>query len=372
MMLSLKSPRPTSPIAAAKRNSRLFAAGLFLLAGISPAAAQLALIDRPDTPSSRARIPFPPVTGGCHHLVRDEWQKVPCASQEEMKKRPPLNPILVPAISATAPTLGVPPVTPITWGSVAVEITSDPALANESDSKAGSATNAYSIQINANHFICSTCSANYPLPGSKSGDRAWVQFGVQILPQDRGKPFANLCISEWDITLGAFNGTSSCVFPQDDTGLELTGAHAFIGATEVIGYYQCPASSQDQPPHCLHLLAYLPWAGQWWHVDAPDWYGLGANGNWNNVNGSIYGYGSGSNANFTNARLKTVVRAYSCFLGPDATGYFAVPCPMGTPMVASLDKAQYTKEGNNLKIDAAPTFACQGTECWIYYTSSAP
>jgi hypothetical protein len=287
-----------------------------------------------------------------------------------MKKRAPLNPILVPAILATAPAPGAPPVTPITWGSVAVEITSDPALAKETDSQYGA--NAFSIQANTNFFTCSTCSANYPLQGSQPGDMAWVQFGVQTLPQDRAKPFVALCISEWDHTLGVYDATSSCVFPLDDTGVVLTGAHALIGAAEVIGYYLCPASSEDQPPHCLHLMAYLPWAGGWWAVDAPDWYGLGTNGNWNDVNGAIYGYGSGSTAEFTRARLKTVLRAYSCFLGPDATGYFAIPCPMGNPIVATLDKAQYTKEGNNLTIDGAPTFTCEGTECWIYYTSSAP
>ncbi len=156
-----------------------------------------ASVTRPDTPSRRMRIPFPPLTGGCHHLVGSKWQDIPCATPEQMKKRPALTPIRVPSILATAPAPGQPPATPIVWGSVTVQIHSDPVLATEVDTMLG--PNAFSIQANTDFFPCTKCSAGSPLPVSQAGDFGFVQFGVQVRPADvAAGSYTTLCIEQWD------------------------------------------------------------------------------------------------------------------------------------------------------------------------------
>jgi len=381
---------PISPIAAVRRLAPMLAAGLIILAGCVDNGTWTDASRPPVIPSRSAKIPFPPNTGGCHHLVGKQWQQVPCATQRQMKKYPPL--LLVPSITATSPGLGQPPVTPIVWGSVAVAMTSDPTLATEVDSLYGA--NAFSIQNNTGFFTCSTCSANYPMPGANAGDLGFVQFVVQARPDPLSSgPVTGLegelCIEQWDHTyalaLGQMPGsniglaylpTTTCIDLTNGIRGVLTGRTAHQLEAEVIGYYQCPPSEKVTAPKCLHLAAYLPFAGGWWHLAAQDWYGLGQNGNWNNVNGTIYGYGSGSTANFTKVEFETVLNAYSCFVSPQgASGYFAVPCasPPASGMVASgMGSAAYTLEGNNLLITTGPTFGNQGSNSWLSYRSVAP
>jgi hypothetical protein len=352
----------------------------------SPAAANSAAasrsVTRPDTPSHRMKIPFPPLTGGCHHLVGSQWRDIPCATADELKKRPPLA-ISVPSISAEVPAQGQPPATPIVWGSVAVGITSDPAQATEKDTMYGA--NAFSIQANTNFFPCTTCVAKFPFPNSKAGDLGFVQFTVQARPADVTEgSYTTLCISQWDHTANASIDYCSIDPRLGFAGVRgvLTGKHAFIGAAEVIGYYKCPNDTRTGtgflPPTCLHLVAYLPWAGDWFSVDAPDALGLSTDGqlgnlNWGNLNGTIYGYGSGSYANFTNVEVETNLVAYNCILSPqNASGYFAVPCPIGNFPVNFTDLVDYTAEGNNLTITTGPTSgpANPVAEGWLSYRAS--
>jgi hypothetical protein len=116
-------------------------------------------------------------------------------------------------------------------------------------------------------------------------------------------------------------------------------------------------------------------------VDAQDTLGLSANGqlsnlNWSNLNGTIYGYGSGSNADFTNVEIETDLVAYTCILSPqNASGYFAVPCPVGDFAVNFTDLVDYTLEGNNLtKTTRGPTSGPQNpvVEGWLSYRASPP
>jgi hypothetical protein len=156
----------------------------------------------------------------------------------------------------------------------------------------------------------------------------------------------------------------------------LTGRHAFIGATEIIGYYGCKGT--DNPMNCrLYIAGYLPWAGGWFATSAPDMYGLGQSNNWSNVNGTIYGFGNGSQAIFTNVEVETVLHAYSCFGNPQGpSGYFptvGTSCA-GVPLDATVTvPVSVTQETNNLtKFTVQPTGACQGSECWLSYRSSPP
>jgi hypothetical protein len=351
----------------------------------------------PLTPSVRMKIPFPPQTPGCHHLVNGVWQDEPCVSDEYIRTHPREPPLPGPSIQSNAKSLFPPPFNfqlpadNIIWGSVAFNITSDPTQATEVDSTAGA--NAFSVQVNTNYFTCSTCSNGYPFQGlpfiansaSQSKDKAWVQFSYQ-------QAGYGLCVWNWDITV--FNSVSfqtkgktvygsqnptNCVNPTQTR--TLTGSTAMIGGAEVFGYITCPTPGSNSGCS-LQAVGYLPLAGGWYASGVTaDLLGLA--GNWTNVNGGLLGEGGGSSAVFGgSAQIQTVLRAYSCFLQPtDATGYIPQACPPPPPtnpffrhlveISATDPNSSTTGETNNL-INGPATLSCDVFDCLVFYNSVSP
>jgi hypothetical protein len=285
---------------------------------------------------------------------------------------------------------------PFTWGSVAINQTSDPYTATEESS--GNAS-TFSIQTNTNTFTCPTCKSGSPFaatPGvpnsaSKSGDLGWVQFVYQQFATGKvGTGSSRLCVWNVDVTIAwATNNAAgyapTCIYPSaTETVAPLDGAGAANGAAEVIGYVQCPTAGSDAG--CtLWVVAQLPWSPDtladsgWWAVSAPDLMGLA--GNWTNVSGTILGSGGGNKAVFTGSQFQNVLRAYSCYTSPtSATGYTPTACPNPSPtnffarlfeLTASPADYYPTGETNNLTSQPV-TISCGDYDCWMSYNSTAP
>jgi hypothetical protein len=370
-------------------------------------ATSVARTARPLTPSDKLRAPFPPKQPGCAHLVDNVWQPVPCATPEYMKAHYMPPPVLANSIQSTAhngPILftGTKPpylpgkiesiTSPFTWGSVAVNVTSDPATATE---ESGGNANTFSIQTNTNTFKCAPCAngspfaatAGIPNSASKPGDTGWVQFVYQQFATGPvGKGNSRLCV--WNVDINIANATSNaagyaptCVYPSaSETVAGLDGKGAAIGAAEVIGYVQCPNASSDSG--CtLWVVAQLPWSPGtgWWAISAPDSMGLA--GNWTNVSGTILGSGGGNEAIFTKTQAQNMLRAYSCYTSPtSATGYVPTACPNPSPLnffaryfELTASPANYYPTGESSNLAGGPiTISCGDYDCWMSYNSSAP
>ncbi len=348
----------------------------------------------PVLPSQTLTVPLPEKSG-CHHLVGNSWEEIPCATDEEMKDFP--KPVLANSIQSTPhysvllePLRTV--TTPIVWGEVANQL-HDPLAATETDPTWG--PNLFSIQNNTNDFTCSPCKDGSPFPftglaGSASmpGDKGWVQFvyqqfelgppGPWTWPPTPGIGNGRMCVWNVDITVAHATGNIDgylpvCVFPSSSsTILPLTGAGAPEGISELIGYVKCPFPGSNVG--CtLWALAYLPTAGGWYAISSPDHMGLA--GKWFNVSGTIYGAGGGSEAVFTDTMLSTNLAAYSCDASPVPS--VAQPCPPGDISAEALfltgtpASVVVTGETNNLT-NGPVVFSCGDYDCLMSYFSLAP
>ena len=233
--------------------------------------------DLPATPLSHLKAPFPPRQAGCFHLDQNRrWEGIPCASNEYLREHPVPPPFTTNSIQSTPHAIGLFPrygsgifTAPFVLGSVAVNITSDPVRAVETDGTA----NAFSIQNNTNYFPCASCSRGSPFPAvagvgnsaSQTGDLGWIQFVYQQFS------LANwsLCIWTVDVTIATntnnafLNGASggyandnyagyhrACVQSSASARGPLTGAGAVVGEGQIVGYLNCPtvASCIVAPP----------------------------------------------------------------------------------------------------------------------------
>jgi hypothetical protein len=348
------------------------------------------------TPSAATRLPPPPPDEeGCHHFEGGQWQNVPCASGELVRQLnlhlpgPPPGPPSGPPFSPGY-FINTDPRAPLTWTSVSIHIDSDPTKASEFNSYMDIA-NMFSIQNNAQPFTCSFCKLNSPFTGSKPNDFVFVQF------TDQSRPGQGDFICIWQIDMTANNNYQNKCISTPIVDNSLTGSGATHNqAAQIIGYVQCPTSGSNQ--NCrLHVIAFLPWlSGQWWETSDTDLFGLGSNGNWIAVAGTILGYSS-STAIFRNVDIVTTVQAYSCLAGlpypttvpaptdnpggprfsPTACsnvsnqyqlGYFATP-------IYNLAGGTFSGENNNLTVGPAQ-FSCPtssptpgGDYCVLWYKS---
>jgi hypothetical protein len=368
-------------------------------------------------PSFTMKAPYPPATAQCRHLVGGVWQIVPCATDEDLQQHPMPPPATPNSIESDPHHLRAgphrvisSPAVPFVWGSVAVNITSDPTQMTESDGTNSSGNgNAFSIQDNTNTFPCAPCKANYPfgpvatapgasttIPGSASnvGDNGWIQFTYQ----NYGTA-SQLCIWTVDSTVANNTGNikvpkgvpfgyhnsgyvgyhATCVYPP--VTYNLTGSSAAIGAAEVFGYITCPTIGSNVGCN-LQIFGYLPWAGEnpWYNIGFGDVLQLA--GNWINVSGTMLGSGGSAQAIFSsNTQLQQVLRAYTCFVAPqDATGYFPQACAVPNPitvqsLLGSLDGSDIfsypTGETNNLT-NGTPTLSCEFYDCTLSFNSTGP
>jgi hypothetical protein len=359
--------------------------------------------DLPATPLSHLKAPFPPRQAGCFHLDQNRrWEGIPCASNEYLREHPVPPPFTTNSIQSTPHAIGLFPrygtgifTAPFVLGSVAVNITSDPVRATETDGTA----NAFSIQNNTNYFPCASCSRGSPFPAvagvgnsaSQTGDLGWIQFVYQQFS------LANwsLCIWTVDVTIATntnnafLNGASggyandnyagyhrACVQSSASARGPLTGAGAVVGEGQIVGYLNCPTVVSSAGCF-LQLIADLPWVGGVLAVSDNDTMGL--SGNWNNVSGGILGSGGGSVAQFKNIEIFQILYGSSCIVAPpeeDVTiGWQACPPPI-IPLArlfelsAQPSLTNVTAESNNLVSEPA-TFVCHPWDCGLWWNSSA-
>jgi hypothetical protein len=110
-------------------------------------------------------------------------------------------------------------------------------------------------------------------------------------------------------------------------------------------------------------------------VSGPD--SLSLAGNWNTVNGTIYGEGDSSKAVFSNATVNTYLDAFSCDTGAQygtSSGIFTpTPCAASAtnPVLNAVpSKDGLTGESNNL-VNGDVSFQCEKSyECVMSYTST--
>ncbi|HYA41634.1 MAG TPA: hypothetical protein VEF34_10040 [Syntrophobacteraceae bacterium] len=346
----------------------------------------------PALPHETLTAPLPE-KAGCFYLVDDSWQKIACATDEDMKnlRRPVVADSIQSTRHSSTPAPGKPPITyttPIIWGAVANEL-DNPTQSNESDILNNTETsNTFSIQTNTNTFSCSYCKKGSPFAQSQPGDTGWVQFVYQQSGSGKGAD-AWLCVWNIDWTVAGKTKNNSgykhyCVMPSKSyTMLPLTGTGAPGDEyAEVIGYVDCTGHSKPGPNGCtLWAFAQLPWVKDgpsWWAVSAPD--SLGLDGQWYNVGGAMYGEGSGSKAVFSNATLVTDVVAYSCETGSQHGstdgGIFTPkacnPVVKNPTYFLTAKPSSYkpTGESNNLT-NGQVTFGCSDHyDCHMRYTST--
>ena len=268
-------------------------------------------------PGSLREIPAPPISTGCYHYHLARWEREDCATAQYIREHIP-HPELIAGVEEKAVTNHTP--APFKGGSVLVDLQN----AQETDSEAGAEN--FSVQVNA--FFEGT---NHASDG--------VQFTSQV-QQDGSSYTNNICVWNVDIPAQAYSPYCLTVnSPNADTwvgGLAL-GQGLLATAMRV----------EDGSP-----------LGEIWLVIAPDSYGLSTGDRWNNVSGTILGYGNGSEAFFTkpDVQVNTFVYASTCLsqnpaftipghtctsaekLGHDAVA-FESPKP-GQP---------YTVETNNLE-----------------------
>ena len=365
------------------------------LAASSVVAAQ----QRP-APTSDRTIPRPPPIPGCYTLSRivekDEtphWKKAECASPEELSHlpRPTFGGALgTPGIQTQPKSFSlfpsVFPLPPASFsatpglanGAVSVQF---PGQGNWTVTDSATGNTSFSVQLNTNLFgaTCHSSNLNLPFPFPQipctNGDAAAVQFTFQTANAGVSQDF--VCIWNVDATQQLY------YFPQTWQSCVNVGKMGFWPATETLNI----SGYVDFENHNIILISGLPWSTEWQTVVTPDWFGLcwtpgqfGAQCSWNQVSGTILGYGNGSAANFASGTsVLTIVQGSTC------SQYTPAPVCNFRPSVFSPVQLQKPNDGvttlgfgtvetNNLVgvYLALPTATCGATDCTVSFTGTAP
>lgn len=248
--------------------------------------------------------PLPPAKVGCYEFSSDAWRTVKCANQRFIRRH--FHHLQWQNGIASVPN-GSSPAPSFVFGSIYFRFVK---VGTEKDSKLGS--NAYSIQNNV------------AFKGT-NGQSDGVQFAEQVQPPGP----VGICIWEVDITTNNYK-TPGCVTAPGDVPL------AAGDQPQVQGFIRAG--------HLLALEAYVPWSTMTeYAVVAPDLYGLA--GRWQNISGSVLGWGNSSHASFSSAELETIVDVSSCDGTPGT-----VTCPEQPTLNfhAISSAAKLTGETNNL------------------------
>jgi hypothetical protein len=265
------------------RRAGVLACSAAAAAGGSPNRLLLAYPKGSFPPSvERLNPPTPPDKAGCYELAAGTWRTIACKSRAYVRAHVPV-PEPLPAIEYKRASRDTNPkgtrALPITNGLVQVHVTND---GSDTDSKAG--PDAFSLQLNTNSFT------------GNNGNIDWVQF----VDSSRPGTLDDLCI--WNIDLTTHNYSPKCGGPTNTTaGFLRAGDVALISGGDAI----------PGPSHFLFMEAYLPWDSTTtvYLVVALDTYGLTRSVSgappWDEISGSILGYGNGSTANFVPGSRET-------------------------------------------------------------------
>ena len=326
-----------------------------------------------EIPGARANVRVPPARPGCYRYERGDWRETPCMTDEFRERNfPPPTPQYS---IKSYPNVFVTPrwffTIPIVLASVDLSHLLDPAKGTVTDTTYGK--DAFSIQVNSNFFT------------ARNGNNAWVQF---VLQSKAGVSVDALCVWNFDLTVffadpsGKSGYTSTCVpIPKERT--TFTAAHpegrktTFIGPgaqllerTQVAGYLSEPPGEAPG----LVAWAYVPWSSHAYSVSTKDTSGLA--GKWFEVSGDIMGYAKGSRADFTDAEVRTVIKASACV---DGGAYHACSQNISAPFSFSTSTAasvtSVTAETSNLKSNYGyagmhtPAFSCLKESCWLDFST---
>lgn len=219
-------------------------------------------------PPSSTNPPLPPQVLGCYHYTTStEWQKIPCATPDELEQirmHPPTegNNYVIYGVNATGSTS--------TFGKTDVQFSQ---FSGETDSLKG--TNTWSIQTNTNYF-----------PGN-NGLNDWVQFVYQNSPNGYRNNFCT-----WQITnvTGTANYNMQCVTSGLPSVQTLSSSYeAYTSGTYLSG--------DLTGEFCISG------GSQCWGVVTVDSYGLAAH--WISTEGTILGHSDRSTATFTDPTTET-------------------------------------------------------------------
>jgi len=310
-------------------------------------------------PAAFKNAPKLPSVAGCYHLGKtNAWEKDTCLTPEYVKAHYP-HPELEPGVEfAQAAGAKTSPI-PVTGGAIDVGLQS---IGSENDPTYGKGY--FSVQLNTNAFTDS------------SGHSSATQF-VDMHSQPTATTSSDLvCI--WNVDITAQQYPNTC-HP------ELSGRAVRSGDFVAVQGYQ-----DFQQAGYLKMVFQLSWDSQngTYGVVAPDTYGLtktvNGKGNWNELTGSILGYGNGSTANFTKTTLWVAIDTWNCQYdaNTDCIGYDPGSWTWAAtkPFVALWG---LTEEKNNLKpsttytnstpASSLPALNCPGWNgCYIEYTETAP
>jgi hypothetical protein len=268
----------------------------------------------------------------------------------------------------------------------------------------GTGRNSFSVQLNTNSFPI-TCQPGVTPPGQNTcvaGDQGGVQFTYQADPGPVGSGFfglgstSALCIQIVDITLQNYSNISCTGVPAPFAGISWSPGTGAGGVLEILG---------GESNRTLWVMGCLPWVsgapGQCFGVVEPDLFGLCSDPDssqcaWQEVSGSLLGYGLGSVATFPpGITMSTSVAAAACSpppsyvipytpfpppgVGKSPSPFAAIQCPApgGNPIQDTNglpDSSSLTLESNNLTPAWAPASniiqSCMEGACWITYNAS--
>jgi hypothetical protein len=302
-----------------------------------------------------------PSVAGCFTLGKDNktWEKDTCVPQEYVRAHYP-HPELEPGVQfGKAATAGSISPMPVTGGAIDVGLMT---FGGENDPTWGNGE--FSVQLNTNAY---TDSSNHA---------AAVQFVTMHKPTSATQSEDLVCI--WSVDITAQNYPNTC--------------HSIITGRNVqAGDFVAIQGRQDfQDAGYLKMTFQLSWDSQegTYGVVALDQFGLtqavNKVGNWNQLTGSILGYGNGSEAQFSKTSLWIAIDTWNCEYDAnnDCTGFDPGPWtwPATKPFVALNG---LTEETNNLtppdtytNSTPASSLPALQTPGWngsyIEYTATAP
>ena len=310
---------------------------------------------------ARFKIPpkLPSMTG-CYKITKatNAWVKDTCLTPEYVKAHYP-HPELEPGVQfGSAATAGTTPPIPVTGGAIDVGLTT---IGSINDAHYGNGF--FSVQLNTNDFRDS------------SGHFAATQFVDMHRPLSANQSEDLICIWNVDIT--------SQLYPNTCHPL-ITGRPVRSGDFIAIQGYK-----DFQEAGYLKMVVQMSWDSEegTYGVVAPDTYGLtqtvSNHGNWNQLTGSILGYGNGSKVNFSGTNLWVAIDAWNCQYDASTACIAYDPGPWtwtATRPFVALNGL--TMEQNNLipastytlttPASSLPALHCPGWNgCYIEYSETA-
>jgi hypothetical protein len=315
-------------------------------------------------PNSRSatfkNAPKLPSVAGCYHIAKgtNTWAKDTCLTPEYVKAHYP-HPELEPGVQFTQAAGAKTSPIPVTGGAIDVGLQSIGSIDDPTWGKG-----YFSVQLNTNAFTDS------------SGHLSATQFVDMHKAVSATQSQDLVCIWNVDITSQQYPNTCHP---------ELTGRAVRSGDFVAVQGYQ-----DFQETGYLKMVFQLSWDSQegTYGVVAQDQFGLtktvNGKGNWNELTGSILGYGNGSKVNFTKTTLWVAIDAWNCEYdaNTDCIAYDPGSWTWAAtkPIVALWGM---TEEQNNLTpsitytnstpASALPKLQCPGWNgCYIEYTETAP